>query len=277
MTEYKGTNILSVKVNIYDMRLSFLATALLALTVLVGCSSPAGPEFDPEIQPGVFQFDFETGWQGWDPIFVNIPKDKEEGDDLAEVRTKTEHRSLPDEVKEGGKAIFVFGASGWSGMTFFLKRQIDGFEPGQTYRVQFEVEIASDSPTGCAGAGGPMGAARVAGAAVPVEPVREIKERRHVNEYVFNEPVAQVLNFEETVPSEPPFMGNIMNGIPCEEGLEMDRPWRMKRLESGTNFWTVTADETGSVWLMTGFWTSHIGPTHLYFSEITVRFEEVSS
>lgn len=252
-----------------------LLTAVFVLIGVAGCSL-SSPEFDPEIKPGVFQFNFETGWQGWEPIVVGIPFNKENGEDLADVETKSEHRSLPAEVEEDGNAIFFFGDTSWVGMSLFLKRRIEGLRPGTTYRVQFEVEIASQTPENCLGAGSSSG--RVVVAAESMEPVRDVRERRTVNEYVFNEPIARSLNFEETIGSlEPPIMGTIDNGIPCAEAHEMGLPWRLKRLESGPDFWRVTADKSGSVWLLAGLWTAHLGPTRFYFNEITARFEAVNS
>jgi len=258
------------------MRLPFLVAALFGLVVFAGCSSPTGPEFDPEVRPGVFQFDFETGWQGWAPIFVGIPINKEEGDDLAEVDTVSDHRSLPDGVGKNDDALFFSGSTGSAGMRLFFKRHIEGFEPGTTYRVQFDVEIASQAPVNCIGAGGSSGATRVAAAAIPVEPDRKIEKGRLVNTYVFNTAVEKALDLSGPA-SEPPNIGTIANGISCAEAHEMGLPWRLKRLQSGSNFWRVTADESGSVWLLVGIWTGFEGRVSLYFSEVTARFEAVDS
>lgn len=247
----------------------------LPLALWAGCSG-AGPDYDPEIEPGVFQFDFETGTQGWEPIFTGIPVDKENGGDYTEhVETETGHRSLPEEVDERQKALFIHGFTGSSGMGLFFKRRIEGLTPGATYQVHFEVKMATRVPSGCLGAGGGSGSTLAIAAAVATEPARTLEEGRYINTYVFEKATKEALDFPFSFSEEaPPVLGTTINGIPCGEAQDRGNPFRMKRFDSGSDFWTVRADESGRVWLLVGTWSVHQGPLSYYYDEITVRFEK---
>jgi len=252
------------------MRPSRLPIALLVLAVFTGCSS-SGPEFDPEVQPGVFEFDFETGRQGWEPIFVGVPKDKEGGEDLAVNEIESDHRALPDEVEKEGKALFAHGFTGTPGLGLFFRRRVTGLAPGTRYRVSFEVEIASDVGEGCFGTGGSPSSTRIHTVAVPRKPTRDVKERRLTDVYVFDDEATA-----EAMASPTSALGTIANGLPCKKAHEMGKPFRLKTLSSEPNFWTVTTGEKGEVWLLVGSITAFNGKVSLYYNEITVRFEKVN-
>lgn len=248
---------------------------LLAITLLValaGCSS-AGPDHNPEVEPGVYRFDFETGSQGWEAIFVGIPVDKEKGDNLAErVETESTHRSLPPEV-EGGQALFIRGYTGSPGMGLHFKRQVEGLEPEATYRVHFDVGFASNIPLGCGGYGGYPGDDSVTALVASTEPTRQLKEGRYVNTYVFSSAFLEEVGLAHQ--SKWPYLGTVgIDGISCEEAQERGYPYRLKRLESEPEYWTVTPDEAGRAWLLVGTVTDASMEVGFYYDEITVRFEE---
>jgi len=253
------------------MRPSRLSIALLVLAVFAGCSS-SGPEVDPEVQPGVFEFDFDTGRQGWEPIFVGVPKDKEGGEDLAsQVETEADHRALPDEVEKEGEALFAHGFTGTPGLGLFFRRRVTGLAPGTRYRVSFEVEIASDVGEGCFGAGGSPSSTRIHTVAVPRKPSREVKEDRLTDFYVFDYEATA-----EAMASPTSALGTIANGLPCKEASEIGWPFRLKTLSSEPDFWRVTTGEKGEVWLLVGSITTFNGKTSLYYNEVTARFEKVN-
>lgn len=247
------------------MRLSALSIALFTFAVFTSCSSPTGSEFDPEIRPGVFRFDFKTGWQGWEPIFVWIPLDKETGDPRDAVGFKSDHRSLPDEVEEKGQALFAHGSAP---VNMFFKHRIEGLKPGTTYRVHFDVEIASNVGEGCYGIGGSPGSTTIYAASLSQKPTRRVVE----DFYVFDEATTETLGLPDG-----PSLGTITNGIPCEESMERGKPFRLKSLSSGPDLWTVTTDEEGETWLLVGSRPFYNGKTTLYYNEISARFEEVKS
>jgi len=251
------------------MRQLLLSLLLFVLAVLAGCSS-SGPEFDPQVQPGVFEFDFETGRQGWEPIFVGVPKDKEGGEDLAVNEIESDHRALPDEVEKEGEALFARGFTGTPGLGLFFRRRVSGLAPGTRYRVSFEVEIASNVGEGCFGAGGSPSSTRIHTVAVPRKPTREVKEGRLTDFYVFDDEATA-----EAMASPTSALGTIANGLPCKEASEIGWPFRLKTLSSEPDFWTVTTGEKGEVWLLVGSITSFNGKVSLYYNEVTARFEKV--
>jgi hypothetical protein len=256
------------------MRPFHLSIALLVLVVFAGCSS-SGPEFDPQVQPGVFEFDFETGRQGWVPIFVGIPKDKEGGEDLAsQVETESDHRSLPDEVEKEGQALFSSGFIGSPEMGLYFKRRIDGLTPDTEYRVRFEVSFASNIPSNCGGFGGIPGTDPVLALAVQPEPVRIVEEGELVDKYQFNEPVRNLVDARK----EAATLGEVgIDDLSCEDARARGWPYRMKQLEGGEGLKTVRTNEAGRAWVLVGTITNVSQQVSFYYDEITVRFETVNS
>jgi hypothetical protein len=256
------------------MRPFHLSIALLVLVVFAGCSS-SGPEFDPQVQPGVFEFDFETGRQGWVPIFVGIPKDKEGGEDLAsQVETESDHRSLPDEVEKEGQALFSSGFIGSPEMGLYFKRRIDGLTPDTEYRVRFEVSFASNIPSNCGGFGGIPGTDPVLALAVQPEPVRIVEEGELVDKYQVTEPVRNLVDARK----EAATLGEVgIDDLSCEDARARGWPYRMKQLEGGEGLKTVRTNEAGRAWVLVGTITNVSQQVSFYYDEITVRFETVNS
>jgi len=238
--------------------------------LLAGCSLfGSDSAYDPEVKPGVYRFDFETGSQGWESIFVGYFVGGEDDFEL-----DSDHRALPDPLDTGQGALFMSGDNQSDGLGMHVKRRIEGLEPDAHYQVAFEVEIASQVGTGCVGGGGPPGeGVSVVTAALSAEPTKVRAEEG--NAYVFNEAVARALGvpYDRT---QPPLLGNIANDLSCEESFERGEPFRLKRLESVQDFWRVQADEEGGVWLLVGTTSAFEGKTSLYYNEITVRFEPQS-
>jgi len=230
------------------MRPSHLLIALLGLSVFAGCSSPTG--FDPEVQPGVFEFDFETDRQGWEPIFVGIPKEKEGGEDLAShVETESDHRFLPDDVEKEGQALFSSGFIGSPEMGLYFKRPIDGLTPNTEYRVRFEVSLASNIPSDCGGFGGLPGTDPVLAMALQPEPVRIVEEGELVDKYQFNEPVRNLVDARK----EAATLGEVgIDDLSCEEARARGWPYRMKQLEGGQGLKTIRTNEAGRAWVLVG-------------------------
>jgi len=250
---------------------SALITYLSLFIVSAGCSS-TGPDYDPEVEPGVYRFDFETGAQGWEALFVGVPVESNEYTDL-EVLPTSDHRSLPKGIDRDGKALFVTGESNGPGMGLYLKRSIEGLTPGATYDVYFDVKMATQTPNCLIGIGGGSGGTRAVAAAISEEPTRIREDGRYVDMYVLDEGSESDLDFPPSS-SEPSVLGTTANGIPCEQAREMNYPWRLKRLKSGSEAWSVKANENGKVWVLVGTWSAYYNPLSFYYDEIAVRFEE---
>lgn len=239
---------------------------LLILPLWSGCSLfGSESSYNPEVEPGVYRFDFETEAQGWTPIFVGYFVGGEEGFNLS-----VDHRSLPEQIDGEQKGLFISGDNQSDGLGMHFKRRIEGLEANTLYRLTFEVEIASQVGSGCGGLGGSPGeSVNVVAAALSTEPAKT----KEGNVYDFNKAVQKELRLPYDQ-SQPPVLGNIANDLSCEESLDRGQPFRLKRLESTSDYWTVRTDEAGRAWLLVGTSSGFEGITSLYYNEITVYFEQ---
>jgi hypothetical protein len=174
-----------------------------------------------------------------------------------------ELRQIPRELGEG-QAFYIQSMNRSDDMFMFLKKEVsteDGLATASEYRVSFDIWVASDAPTGCAGAGG-----------APGESVY-LKAGAHADE-----PVALLdaagdlrLNIDKGQQAEgggdAGVVGTMENGRSCEGN---ERPYVRLR-KTYTHPHPVRTDDRGTLWLVVGTDSAFEGLTGLYFESITVR------
>lgn len=97
-------------------------------------------------------FDFESGPQGWVGGFADYPAGEEEFYEL-----EWDHASLPSPLDPTRSGLRMQGNNHSDDLFMFLKRRVGGLQPGATYRVDVEVELASQYPASWLGVGGAPG------------------------------------------------------------------------------------------------------------------------
>ncbi len=153
----------------------------------------------------------------------------------------------------------------------FLKRRLtskDGIVAGQTYRLHFTVEFASNAAEGCAGIGGsPGNDVYLKTGAAPIEPIPTLQSDGtsiRLNVDIGNQnnsgPAASIA-------------GDISNGIPCENALPVF-PYVITQ-RSHTHIVNVTANNAGELWLLIGTDSGFEGLTRLYYKRIQVTLTPV--
>lgn len=219
--------------------------------VLVACSSDDAP---PEGVPALsVYFDFTQGAQDWIAGFADYGPGQEEDYELT-----AEYRSLPPELGAERSALFISGNNYSDDLFMYYKGRIDGLKPGVSYDVRFEVQIATEVPSGCAGAGGSPGEdvfLKAGGSAV--EPMSVIEGGGYrMNIDKGNQAVGG---------ADAEVLGHIANSRPSCQGLGGDYPswdFELKTLTGGKTL-LVTADESGVVWLLVGTDSGFEGRTRL--------------
>src|SRR3954465_14067531 len=102
------------------------------------------------------EFDFSRGKRGWRAGFADYPAGEE-----ANFELHSGLKKLPAGVTNAGrKGFFISGNNHSDDLFMFLKRKLgrgDGIKPGESYRVSFDIDFASEAPEGCAGIGGSPG------------------------------------------------------------------------------------------------------------------------
>lgn len=207
-------------------------------------------------------FDFREGAQGWEAGFADYPY----GERL-DYELEAELRELPEEIGEG-TGFWLHGFNHSDDLFMFLKRRLspeDGVLPNQEYRVRFVLTFASNAPSGCIGAGGAPGeSVHLKAGATPIEPLPVTDEEGYVNMNVDK-------GIQATGGPAASVVGNIANGIPCEEVPDLDNAPYVSLRRVHLHEYTVMSNEDGELWLLVGTDSGFEGRTGLYYQKILVQ------
>lgn len=124
---------------------------LFYLLIFSGCtlSDPQGLR----ILSDYYDFSTETANEGWTVDFADYPTG--EGDSL-NYELKFAYTNLPGKLSTK-KGIMISGNNHSDDLFMFMKKKITGLPPDTDFSVIFQVELASNAPTGSVGAGGSPG------------------------------------------------------------------------------------------------------------------------
>jgi hypothetical protein len=209
----------------------------------------------------VRRYDFNDGSHGWLPGFTDYGLDTGGLERLAEIRP------LPPEINSDLRGYYLQSMNRSDDMFMFLKKELDhrdGVEPDRPYSVSVDIELLSNAPSGCAGAGGAPGEAVWLKAGVsPIEPVAVVRDQ-HVR-----------LNLDKGDQANGGFdagiVSNIANGMPCQDApqppavppyIYLHRVYHHPRL--------VAADPNGRLWVFVGTDSGYEGLTGLYYYSILI-------
>jgi hypothetical protein len=225
-----------------------LAASVLAVgsCCLAGCS---------DTDSVVYDFQFSRGPQDWVELFADYPANNEGIFDLV-----ADYRPLPDPLDASRSALYIAGTNRSDDLWMQYKTQVS-LSADAIYRVSFDVEIATNVPSGCTGVGGAPGEGVTVKAGVSViEPDRELDAagwwRMNVDKG------------NQTAPGEDAVViGDLASSRPCDEGFV----WERKRL--GGPPMTFTTDSTGRAWLFVGTDSGFESRSAVYYTRFTARFE----
>jgi heat shock protein HslJ len=207
-----------------------------------------------------FTYTFEDDDEGWITGFADLPADY----DPAIYELDSEWTELPDDLD--GYGIYMQGHNRSDDLFMFLKREVDGLEPGATYRATFQLILASNVPPGLSGIGGSPG------------------ESVYVKVGATSE---EPLIVED--PSDGWLRMNIDKGNQAQEGEDMINigdmanpnltatsagSYELMEQNSAGREFEVTADKDGVVWFIAGTDSGFEGLTTVYYDTITVVLEE---
>ncbi|MFC1791453.1 hypothetical protein ACFL0I_03185 [Gemmatimonadota bacterium] len=221
------------------------------VTGLAGCGSddPTAPTPDPV----TFSFNFNTGDHAWIADFVDFPPDREE-----EVGFVSDRRFLPAPLDESQQALFHRGLNLSDDLFMYYKRPVTGLEAGARYRVTFLAGYATPIGSECTVG---LNLYLKAGA-VMEEPVRVIGTADGSYRLSADK------GGQNDAGSEALLLGEIHNTNPgCNPEFGLGT------LGDGVGPLTVTADDTGSIWLYFGEESVFEGPHELYYTFFEAVFE----
>ncbi len=232
-----------------------MASAAALMLAAAGCGGGAGPT------SVVVATEFDEGAGPWEAGFA----------DFAEVHEPLPREAgmagLPSSVSERGRGFRLSGQNRSDDLFMFITRPVtvdEGVMAGVAYEVRMRVRFASDAPSGCAGIGGAPGeSVYVKAGAADVQPQAVLEGGR----YRMNVDKGN----QATGGRAAVVIGDVANGIPCEEALEQDRPPFRIVERSGTLPEPVNPTDDATLWLLVGTDSGFEGTTTVYFVEVAAE------
>ena len=209
----------------------------------------------------ILEYDFQYNDRDWVGGFADYPVDTTgAGYDLA-----WGHESLPANLGTGG-GLYVSGHNHSDDLFMYIKYRVTGLLVYVTYRVRFEVQVATDAPSGCAGIGGSPGeAVYMKAGATTVEPgaIPEEDGLYRMNIDKGN----QAVGGEDAL-----MLGHIGNSnYDC-----LNTVYEIKSFDSQSQTFEFTTGAAGAVWLLVGTDSGFEGRTSLYYTSVRVSLASKS-
>ena len=211
----------------------------------------------------VYQFNdtFDKDQQGWVANFADLPADY----DPDQFMLDSGWGSLPSGLE--GNALFVSGNNHSDDLFMFIQKQFTGLKPETTYQVQFDVELASNSPAGMMGIGGSPGeSVYIKAGAVPHEPkiVSDSIDWLRMDIDKGN----QASEGEDMIN-----LGTYSNPNIDPETQTGDE-YALMRLDNQFVPFQVTSDKEGNIWVIVGSDSGFEGATAVYYNSINITLSE---
>jgi hypothetical protein len=211
-------------------------------------------------------YNFRSGSLGWTADFADYPPNIGTGYDLV-----TGIRFMPRKLtRMPQRGFYIQGNNHSADLFMFLKRRLaieDGIIAGQTYRVEYVINLASNAPSSCVGIGGPPGeSVFLKAGASPIEPLAVLQSNGYLRMNIDKGNQAQSGAAASVA-------GNIANGIPCPQALPYYPFALIVRSHQHTT--NVKAGSNGELWLLVGTDSGFEGLTRLFYQSIRVRLVPV--
>jgi hypothetical protein len=235
----------------FDQHETFMKNPLIALCclgLLQGCNLESNT--NSPTQPISFNYDFETGNQGWTAGFSDYPSDY---DDLSIYELASGIKSLPDDQSK--HAFYIAGHNRSDDLFMYLKTKVSGLQASTRYIANIKIDMLSREGDDCSGIGGsPGGSVYVKFGVADIEPKQDA--------YYLNVDKGNQLAGGTNAHT----LGNVaIPGKSCESN-----EFEAKVIPSTTeNQLAFTSNADGSIWLFVGSDSGYEGFTELYYNNLT--------
>lgn len=197
-------------------------------------------------------YDFSESEHGWQHGFSDYPAGP---DDSSFYELQYAYKEAPD----GANAIMLSGNNHSDDLFMYLKKKVTGLRSDEKYTLTFDVELASNAPSGSVGIGGAPGeSVFLKVGATTIEPQR-INERGY-------------------------YLMNIDKGNQLESGADMIYVGNIATLQTTTEYalinrsnaaikdtpLEVRSNNKGEIWLIVGTDSGFEGITTLYYTKVNV-------
>lgn len=205
--------------------------------------------------PKVFTYDFSSSQDGWIGSFADFHHIETADYDLEFVRT-----TLPSPLNTSKYALKIGGTNRSDDLFMFIKKKITGLAPNTTYKVTFDVEFASNAPTGAVGVGGAPDALYMKAGAMLAEPDTSWNASQQL--YLMN-----LRKGNQSIDGEDMYnIGTI--GV-----ANNTTQYTLISRNSNPRPQTIKTDEKGEAWVCIGTDSGFEGRSVLYYNKITINFK----
>jgi hypothetical protein len=205
-----------------------------------------------------FAYDFATSDEGFSGGFADWHDDHPNHQE--NYNLIFDHASLPDPLNVQKKALKLAGTNNSDDLFMFVKKKLSGLMPNTEYELTFEIEMASNAPTGSFGIGGAVDDVTVKVGATVIEPVSEYSQ------------------------STKYYRMNIDHGEQSNGGRDMYAIGKIGVAENTTQYTLITrnnndnpfkikTDGSGEMWICIATDSGFEGRTEIYFNKVEVTLE----
>jgi hypothetical protein len=223
--------------------------------ICAGCSLS-----ESALQDGLYVFsdvsDFSKSQYGWEADFTDYPATL---DDSMKFNLRSDYTNLPANLGSK-KAMMLSGNNLSDDLFMFMKKKVTGLTPNTAYNIVFEIEFATNTPSGSSTAGGSPGeSVFLKAGASNVEPRKVILE----SNYTLNVDKGKQLDRGENMI----VLGNIAGGANIQDYTLITRT----NADSYVPF-VATSNNAGELWLIVGTDSGYTGITTIYYTNVSVVF-----
>ena len=199
-----------------------------------------------------YTFEFEDGDEEWQSFFSDYPEGDEEFYELNFERTV-----LPDPLDNDTHALKLSGNNHSDDLLSIVYRKFSGLKPNTKYKITFDVDMASITPSNSVGVGGSPDLSFGAGG-IAEAPSNSLDDQNHYRP-----------NFESALQSG---LSNEVFKVLGKIGVkENNTQWTMINRHNKKDGITLETNGAGELWLMMGTDSGFESTTTLYFKKITIR------
>lgn len=210
-------------------------------------------------------FSFERGTLGFEALFADRPPGQ---DAFYELDYAYEALPAPLAARRG---VRLSGNNHSDDLAMLVKREVGGLMPDTLYKLEMEMEIASNVPTGCVGVGGSPGeGVYLKLGATTHEPMASSSQQPGDNGWLR-------LNFDYGGQSQSgeqaKVVGILSNSTSCDAGGVA--PWELKTMGTRGQNLRARSDGEGALWIVAGSDSAFEGRTDWYLTALRLRLEPI--
>ena len=225
----------------------FASVLTVLLFTLAGCEKD-----DNFVEPKEFTFNFMNNAEGWLGDFADYPNDPGV-EDFYELEFS--HATLPSPLNTSEGALRQSGNNHSDDLFMFVKKKITGLKPNTNYKIELEIEFATNAASGSLGVGGsPAESVYIKAGASTNEPMKVLDNSD--NNYRMNIDKGN----QSIGGTDMKVIGDFANGTDLTI-------YKIKQLNTATPL-NVQANQQGEIWLVIGTDSGFEGKTTIFYNSI---------